>query len=310
MNLLSWNCRGLGNLRTVRDLCRLVKDKCPTMVFLMETKLWVARIESIKAHMGFDSVFVVDSKGRSGGLALFWKSVCHVTIQNFSLRHINAKLYSEEFDFHWIFTGFYGNPEVCKRRESWALLQHLASFPTNAWLCCGDFNEILVDAEKQEGARPSWAQMEAFRNTLEFCQLNDMGFIGSRFTWSNKQSDICFMKERLDRVVANIGFASKFPQFSVEVLAARTSDHTPLFLSTHGGNARQRFRPRQFRYEAWWQKKQGFSQIVKQVWKEKISRVDCWGALKRKIVNSQFACLQWRKCVVDPSEKLIGQKMK
>ncbi|GLT62551.1 hypothetical protein SLA2020_351810 [Shorea laevis] len=37
MSLLSWNCRGLGNSRTVRNLCQMVEDKRPTILFLMET---------------------------------------------------------------------------------------------------------------------------------------------------------------------------------------------------------------------------------------------------------------------------------
>ncbi|XP_040987704.1 uncharacterized protein LOC121235426 [Juglans microcarpa x Juglans regia] len=38
MKTLSWNCRGLGNRWTVQDLCHLVEDKLPNVVFLMETK--------------------------------------------------------------------------------------------------------------------------------------------------------------------------------------------------------------------------------------------------------------------------------
>ncbi len=94
------------------------------------------------------------------GLALYWKSDCQVTFQNFSHRHINALVFSEEHDFHWTLTGFYRNPEVCKRRESWDLLQHLASLSTDSWMCCADFNEIMADSEKQGGARRSWARAD------------------------------------------------------------------------------------------------------------------------------------------------------
>jgi hypothetical protein len=90
--------QGLGNPRTVQDLCRLVKEKRPDMVFLMETKLQIARLESLKLKLGFDCVFVVDCKGRSGGLALFWKEELQVVIQNYSMRHINGKVYSEAHD--------------------------------------------------------------------------------------------------------------------------------------------------------------------------------------------------------------------
>jgi hypothetical protein len=58
-----------------KDLCQLVKEKKPNMDFLMETKLRSASFDSIKAKLGFSCVFVVDSKGRSGGLALSGKNI-------------------------------------------------------------------------------------------------------------------------------------------------------------------------------------------------------------------------------------------
>jgi hypothetical protein len=211
MSLLSWNCQGLRNLQVVRDLCKLVKEKSHNMVFLMETKLPAGRLDFLKSRLGFDGLFVVDSKGRSGGLALLWQSSFQVSIQNYSRRHIAAVVHSDALDFNWRFTGFYGNLKVCKRHESWALLRHLEGFSPKAWLCCGDFNEIIDDSEKDGGASRPGSQMVDFKSMLEDCQLSDMGFFGSRFTWSNKRHDRSFTKERLDRVVTNIDFAAKYP---------------------------------------------------------------------------------------------------
>jgi hypothetical protein len=50
-----------------------VKEKRPSLVFLMETKLQANCLETIKVRAGFESVFVVDCVGRSGGLALMWR---------------------------------------------------------------------------------------------------------------------------------------------------------------------------------------------------------------------------------------------
>lgn len=69
-------------MRAVRDLCRLV--------FLIETKLRIERLERIRVWNGFGSVFGVDSIGRSGGLAVMWREDISVEIQNYSKRHINA----------------------------------------------------------------------------------------------------------------------------------------------------------------------------------------------------------------------------
>lgn len=84
MRIMSWNWRGLGNLRTVQELCRLIKQKKPAMVFLMETKLRKIKMENVRCKLGYLNMFVVDRVGRSGGLALLWSDDILVTIQNFS----------------------------------------------------------------------------------------------------------------------------------------------------------------------------------------------------------------------------------
>jgi hypothetical protein len=92
MRILSWNCRGLGNPRTERDLCLLVKEKCLILVSLMETKLRKEKMELIHCKLGFKNLFVVDSVGKSDDLALLWGEEIIVDIQNFSRRHINGVL--------------------------------------------------------------------------------------------------------------------------------------------------------------------------------------------------------------------------
>lgn len=73
--------------------------------------------------------------------------------------------------------------------------------------------------------------MEAVRNVLWTCQLSDLGFIGSRFTWCNNREDEYFMKERLDLVVANPEWCEFFGETHTFVLAARSSNYCPLSLN-------------------------------------------------------------------------------
>jgi exonuclease III len=185
MNIISWNCRGLGNLRTVRELCRIVKQKTPKMVFLMETKLRKEKMDIIRCKLGFISMFVVDSAEKSGGLALFWDDGIVVDIKNYSQRHINGVVFGRGFEVPWNFTGFYGHPNASKRVEAWALLKYLAHMDSAPWVCIGDFNEILTLEEKWGGGGRPNSQMEAFRQTLENCGLSDLGYRGPKFTWSN-----------------------------------------------------------------------------------------------------------------------------
>ena len=51
MSAISWNCRGLGNPLTVKALQKVVLEKDPTLVFLMETKFDVTEMDGIKRSM-------------------------------------------------------------------------------------------------------------------------------------------------------------------------------------------------------------------------------------------------------------------
>jgi endonuclease/exonuclease/phosphatase family metal-dependent hydrolase len=162
---------------------------------------------------------------------LLWNWDVQVTIQNYSLQHINATIQHHSDVFQWKLTCFYGHPEVAKRHEAWALLIFLSRMSPEPWLCVGDFNEILSLSEKSSSTARPRSQMLAFHRALEDCQLLDLGFRGSKYTWCNECSGGEYNKEWLDRVVASHGWSSFFNVIEVQVLAHHCSDHSPLLVS-------------------------------------------------------------------------------
>ena len=133
MSTLAWNCRGLGNRRTVRALEKVVSSEDPNFIFLMETKLVVTEMDGIKEGLNRSQGLVVPSKGRSGGLALLWKKELKVSVQTFSDNRIDAIVDQGVTRHQWRITGFYGNPETSKRQESWLLLKRLATLNSLPW---------------------------------------------------------------------------------------------------------------------------------------------------------------------------------
>ena len=80
MRALGWNCRGLGNPRSVRALRNLVQQWDPNFVFLLETKLKKKSMEKKKMSVGFINSLIIPSHGRSGGLAFLWKKEITVDV--------------------------------------------------------------------------------------------------------------------------------------------------------------------------------------------------------------------------------------
>ena len=90
MSCLAWNYRGLGNLRTERELVEIVRAKDPSVVFLAQTLTVEVRLEVIQRSIDFDHRWVVPKVGRSRGLELFWKSSINLKIEGSSKNYINA----------------------------------------------------------------------------------------------------------------------------------------------------------------------------------------------------------------------------
>ena len=90
MSLLSWNYGGLGNLRTVHALVKVINKQDPNIVFLMETKFGLDWMLKVRDWCKYKNGLIVPSRGSSGGLALFWKQEIRLDIQTYSHSHIDA----------------------------------------------------------------------------------------------------------------------------------------------------------------------------------------------------------------------------
>ncbi|XP_042963294.1 uncharacterized protein LOC122297082 [Carya illinoinensis] len=254
MICLSWNCRELGNPRTVQDLCLLVKVNKPDVVFLMEVMIKAGRVEALKRRLELDNCLVVEPIGKRGGLALFWGRGVQLEILNFSQWHISSKIRKEGGKKEWFFTGFYGHPDSSKRNLSWELLASLVPKKGEAWCVARDFNEILLQSEKVGGKLRDEKSMGQFREVLEEKQLTDLGCWGCPFTWSNKHEDHTFTKERLDRFLGNHEWRNIFKKVKVVGLTALFSDHKPILMIAFDSSHTFVKRSRRFNFEASWVK--------------------------------------------------------
>ena len=100
--------------------------------------------------VGFINGLVIPSHGRSGGLTFLWRKEITIDVQSYSDRHIDA-IITEDSGFKRRITGFYGNLEVHRRKESWNLLKSLSRKFQLLWLCFWDFNDIMLATEKMGG---------------------------------------------------------------------------------------------------------------------------------------------------------------
>lgn len=267
-------------------------------------------MEILRVKLGFEGMFVVDPIGRSGGLGLFWKEKDILEIQNYSRMHINAVVKTGEGTSEWKLTSFYGQPDWTKRQESWSLLRHLKQFSPSPWLCIGDYNEIMDQSEKVGANLRKDMMMIQFREALDDCNLNDLGYIGSKYTWNNRREDDGFIKERLDRATANTRWCNLFKNFEVRVLASRTSDHKPLLLSYSDKIVGQSGPSRGKKFEARWLHDEEANEVIKRAWMSPVGGGLNMNTVQQKLATCKADLRTWSWKKYGHVEKNIKEKTK
>lgn len=127
MNILAWNCQGLGAALTVRNL----KEECfrikPQIVFLMETKQKARVVRKVRRRCGFGEEWLIDPVGQSGGLALWWNDSVKVNILFSSPNVINTLVEAVELDSPRYISFIYGPPDEVDRNLCWQEIQRISN---------------------------------------------------------------------------------------------------------------------------------------------------------------------------------------
>ncbi|XP_060184825.1 uncharacterized protein LOC132614395 [Lycium barbarum] len=164
-----------------------------------------------------------------------------------------------------VLTVVYASTDRSGRIALWEELYDMSSHITVPWLVGGDFNVITDDIEKFGGLPVQFAETEDFRQCIDICQLVDLGFTGSMFTWWNGRLDEACIFKRLDRCLGNQALQNCFTNLEVEHLIKQGSDHSPLLV-----NMRADSRPirKSFRFLNFWVEHESFLDVIKENWVE------------------------------------------
>lgn len=109
-----------------------------------------------------------------------------------------------------------------------------------------DFNEPLVDEDKFGGRGVSINQSLLFKECLDRCRMVDLGFLGPRYTWTNKRDSNNLILERIDRFFMNPKWCMLHPEAKITHLPRCHSDHCPVLLETNPGRTVSFIKPFRF----------------------------------------------------------------
>lgn len=76
----------------------------------------------------------------------------------------------------------------------------------------GGLNEILHEKEKRGGNQSNASKAKACLDFIASSNLIDLGYVGPKFTWTNKHRGLAHVKERLRKAHDNVEWQTMFPK--------------------------------------------------------------------------------------------------
>ncbi|XP_057248181.1 uncharacterized protein LOC130590175 [Beta vulgaris subsp. vulgaris] len=232
----------------------------------METVIDSAVLDRIRIKCGFTNGICCSSVGNSGGMGCWWNDLA-VKTHSYSTHHFAADILDRNNIPLWRAIGIYGWPESGNKYKTWELMGNLKAKCTTPCIMFGDFNEVLCHAEKEGGVPRSERCFDAFHNAIDNCGLVDLGFKGCMFTWQRGTSPASYIRERLDRYLADDDWCTMLPNYSVRHFPIYSSDHAPILLQASNYFERGR-RDKMFRFEALWLSREDCGDVISNAWKE------------------------------------------
>lgn len=216
------------------------------------------------SSVGYDSIRIIPSVGKSGRLAVTWVSSRVSVIileENRQFFHLQCQI---DQSSPFLLTVVYAIPHSNHREILWANIQRLSKQISSPWCVLGDFNDILSAGERIGGRGGNRRRMMWFHEQISDCSLSDMGSSGPKMTWKGPCIAGCArLYERLDRALANGLLFDSFPDAHVKVLPrTKFSDHNPLLLCVSYKQGLGKA-PKPFRFEAMWLAHESFSKFLK-----------------------------------------------
>jgi hypothetical protein len=258
----------------MRALKKLIANNQPDMIFLMETKLLEPQFKFLHMYRDTYNYHTIDCSisggGRAGGLVIIWNHcTLSLSIMNFDMNYIDCVISSPQHPNSWRATDIYGYPKGQNKFLTCQLINDISCYDNNPnWLLFGDFNLVLSSQEKAGGNIPEPNITTSFRNTISHCDLQDLGYNGNIYTWTNRQEGTQLIQSRLDRFLANSNWIAMFPNFTNTHLTRYRSDHCPILLDfSHIScirNQRQQYYGKKF--EQIWTTNEHHHNIVKNAW--------------------------------------------
>lgn len=163
----------------------------------------------------------------------------------------------------------------------------------NPWYVLGDFNVSLNLVDSSACSSSINMAMTEFKECIEDLCIDDINQIGLHFTWNQRPNAEIGILKKLDRVMGNDLFISKFTNAYTEFCPYRISDHSPAVLKIP---VAMRIKPKTVKFANFVSTKPEYALVVKKGWQDIVEGHKMFQVTKKlKLLKKPLRQLMWNK---------------
>lgn len=261
MQLISWNCRGLGNPTKAEAIKDLLKMEPIDILMLQETKVeGEILLSTCNTKWKFDSGKVVSARGTTRGIGTFWAKNSFTLERSFETQHwIYTELRHIASNLSIALFNMYVPVHYEEKRGCWKTLSKFLDHNNLRNIIIGGDLNIIFDPKEKRGGTYS---RDPFLTTVENIILQ------RKYTWTNNRTGENHIAARLDRFLVSSSIMMGKRIVINKILPKLSSDHKPVLLCL---KEEEDLGSLPFRFSPLWVEREGFMETVQAAWSTEVS---------------------------------------
>ncbi|GJR27110.1 RNA-directed DNA polymerase, eukaryota, reverse transcriptase zinc-binding domain protein [Tanacetum coccineum] len=233
--MVAWNVRGMCNRDMQKEFRKFISDEKLNICAALETHIKERKINKIYdfVYGNWSWVSNMNKSDRGCKIIVGWKEedvnlmLIHSTKQTMLCLN-EIKDSKNKFFYCFVYAANTGKERRILYKD---LKNYRRMIDDKPWVLMGDWNVSLHLEEHSEGGSCKTSDMIDFQECLEKIEVEDLNCSGIHFTWVHSRQDPSSgILKKIDRVLGNTEFVSRFINSHALVLPHLTSDHSPALL--------------------------------------------------------------------------------
>eukprot|EP00253_Pinus_taeda_P001699 PITA_01699 len=271
MQMVSWNCRGLGNPSKVEAIKDLLKIEPTYILMLQETTIeGELLLNTSNTKWKFDNGKAVSTRVSVGGIGTFWSGKIFLLERSYETKHwIFTELRHTSSNLLLALFNLYVPVHYAKKRECWKSLSDFLELhnPKNI-VIGGDLNIIMDPKEKRGGSYTRDPMLYIVENLMLQWDLVDFKPVKGEYTWTNNRIGENRISATLDRFLTHSSIMMDRRIIFSKILPKLTSDHKPILLCL---KEEEDLGPLPFRFSPLYAEREGFFETVQTAWQKEVT---------------------------------------